>query len=136
MDGVDELFAASRAIDGMASKLRWLWCGKKCACHYVWSCHLASCHTCTRAILLLQRNLTLNSIHKFETLLNFSHGCTHMFYDLVKIHITLMRDITLQISMKHTKHYLLVYLKARRCPGLSVNYWKFKCIVVPQVNVD
>ena len=47
------------------------------------SYHLASCHTCTCHIIVIT-NFVVNAIHTCETLNNFSYGCTHMFYDLVR----------------------------------------------------
>ena len=47
---------------------------------------------------------------RVKTFLNFSHDCTHMFYDLVMIRDIFMRDnkwlmYTLHLSMKRTKYY-------------------------------
>ena len=105
------------------------------------SCHLASCHTCTCHYIVITNIIVNYASHAGKTLLNVKRVRTHVLQDLVEIRIMLTRDkkwlmYTLHKSMKYSKYYFLVFLKARQCPSLSVKCSKLKCMFVLHVNVD
>ena len=102
---------------------------KLCHCLQA-SCHLALCHSLTCDPIVIT-NIIVKCI--CETLLKLTRVCRHVSYDLVEIRTILMRYNkwplhTLHKSMKHTKRYLLVYLKARKCLGLNVNCSKLEWV--------